>query len=271
MTSEGEVTYVTTLAALDTRPVRILALFSGTGSVEKEFARCFPASRSVTLDADPLWRPTHVTDIESWDYWRYPPGYFDVVWASPPCTQYIQAHTTGGTRMQAANAEVQAQETKVSCVLEDRLGMKEQQLNEKLSPDMRLLPADVGPRRVVKGDKFQPWQAISLREMMLEEKDLFLYMPDQVDWGRQDKLSEAVKIFMPGRQRGKFVANMGVFVAKGFFVAIRDFLSPRQNVFPGDILSPWNKMSLGETFYLSPWRQTAIMWGKCVTMAGKRN
>ncbi|KAK3235210.1 hypothetical protein CYMTET_54571 [Cymbomonas tetramitiformis] len=78
MTREGEVTYVTTLAALDTRPVRILVLFSGTGSVEKEFARCFPASRSVTLDADPLWRPTHVTAIESWDYWRYPPGYFDV-------------------------------------------------------------------------------------------------------------------------------------------------------------------------------------------------
>ncbi|KAK3239670.1 hypothetical protein CYMTET_50416 [Cymbomonas tetramitiformis] len=103
-----------------------------------------------------------------------------------------------GTRMQAANAEVQTQETKGSCVLEDRLGMKEQQLNEKLSPDMRLLPADVGPRRVVKGDKFQPWQAISSREMMLEEKDLFLYMPDQVDWGRQDKLSETVKIFMPG-------------------------------------------------------------------------
>ncbi|KAK3241175.1 hypothetical protein CYMTET_49037 [Cymbomonas tetramitiformis] len=111
-------------------------------------------------------------------------------WLCPRCS---------GTRMQAANnAEVQAQETKVSCVLEDRLGMKEQQLNEKLSSDMRLLPADVGPRRVVKGNKFQPWQAISSREMMLEEKDLFLYMPDQVDWGRQDKLSEAVRIFMPG-------------------------------------------------------------------------
>eukprot|EP00854_Cymbomonas_tetramitiformis_P006033 gene6033-biopygen6065 len=96
MTSEGEVTYVTTLAAIDTRPVRILVLFSGTGSVEREFARCFPTSRSVTLDADPLWRPPHVTVIESWDYWRYPPGYFDVVWASPPCTQYSQARTTGG-------------------------------------------------------------------------------------------------------------------------------------------------------------------------------
>ncbi|KAK3250403.1 hypothetical protein CYMTET_40214 [Cymbomonas tetramitiformis] len=101
-------------------------------------------------------------------------------WLCPRCS---------GTRMQAANAEVQAQETKVSCVLEDRLGMKEQQLNEKLSPDMRLLPADVGPRRVMKGNKFQPWQAISSREMMLEKKDLFLYMPvearrlaTEVDW-----------------------------------------------------------------------------------------
>eukprot|EP00854_Cymbomonas_tetramitiformis_P001243 gene1243-biopygen1075 len=101
--------------------------------------------------------------------------------------------------MQAASAEVQTQETKISCVLEDRLGMRERQLNEKLSSDMRLLPAEMGPRRVAKGSKSQqPWQAISSREIMLEEKDLFLYMPDQVDWGRQDKLSEIVRIFMPG-------------------------------------------------------------------------
>eukprot|EP00854_Cymbomonas_tetramitiformis_P014587 gene14587-biopygen15041 len=105
-------------------------------------------------------------------------------WLCPRCS---------GTRMQAASAEVQTQETKISCVLEDRLGMKEQQLNEKLSSDMCLLPADVGPRRVVKGSKSQPWQAISSWEIMLEEKDLFLYMPDQVDWGRQDKLSEIVR------------------------------------------------------------------------------
>ncbi|KAK3242728.1 hypothetical protein CYMTET_47577 [Cymbomonas tetramitiformis] len=103
-----------------------------------------------------------------------------------------------GTGMQAANAEVQTQEDESSGVLEDRLGMKEQQLNEKLSAEMRLLPADVGPRRVVKGDKFQPWHAILSREMLLEEKDMFCGMPDQIDWGRQDKLSEAVQIFMPG-------------------------------------------------------------------------
>ncbi|KAK3273273.1 hypothetical protein CYMTET_18479 [Cymbomonas tetramitiformis] len=125
-----------------------------------------------------LWCPTPALD-------EVPEG----EWLCPRCS---------GTGMQAANAEVQTQEAKSSCVLEDRLGMKEQQLNEKLSSDMRLLPADVGPRRVVKGGKFQPWHAISSREMLLEEKDMFLCVSDQIDWGRQDKLSEAVQIFMPG-------------------------------------------------------------------------
>ncbi|KAK3277117.1 hypothetical protein CYMTET_14855 [Cymbomonas tetramitiformis] len=110
-------------------------------------------------------------------------------WLCPMCS---------GTGRQAANAEVQTQKDESSGALEDKLGMKEQQLNEKLSAEMRLLPADVGPRRVVKGDKFQPWHAISSREMLLKEEDMFLGMPDQIDWGRQDKLSEAVQIFMPG-------------------------------------------------------------------------
>ncbi|KAK3235821.1 hypothetical protein CYMTET_54005 [Cymbomonas tetramitiformis] len=110
-------------------------------------------------------------------------------WLCPRCS---------GTGMQAANAEVQTQEDESSGVLEDKLGMKEQQLNEKLSSEMRLLPADVGPRRVVKGDKFQPWHAISSREMLLEEKDVFFGLPDQIDWDRQDKLSKAVQTFMPG-------------------------------------------------------------------------
>eukprot|EP00854_Cymbomonas_tetramitiformis_P010785 gene10785-biopygen11039 len=110
-------------------------------------------------------------------------------WLCPRCS---------GTGMQAANAEVQTQEDESSGVLEDKLGMKEQQLNEKLSSEMRLLPADVGPRLVVRGDRLQPWHAISSREMLLEEKDVFFGVPDQIDWGRQDKLSKAVQIFMPG-------------------------------------------------------------------------
>ncbi|KAK3251091.1 hypothetical protein CYMTET_39547 [Cymbomonas tetramitiformis] len=93
---DGEVARVTEADWGDERPVRILVMFSGTGSVEKQFDKCFPHSQAVTVDHDPLWRATHVNTIEDWDYRQYPPGYFDVIWASPPCTQYSQARTTGG-------------------------------------------------------------------------------------------------------------------------------------------------------------------------------
>ena len=78
------------------RPVRMLVLFNGTGSVEGGFTQCFPEASVVTLDLDPRWQPTHLTAIEDWDPTQYPPGFFDVIWASPPCTQYSQARTTGG-------------------------------------------------------------------------------------------------------------------------------------------------------------------------------
>ena len=38
-----------------------------------------------------------------WDYNIYEPGYFDVVWASPPCTEYSQAKSTGVRKMGYAN------------------------------------------------------------------------------------------------------------------------------------------------------------------------
>ncbi|MFM7979844.1 MAG: hypothetical protein ACKPKO_11055, partial [Candidatus Fonsibacter sp.] len=35
------------------------------------------------------------TDIMDWDYTTYSPHEFKVVWASPPCTEYNMAKTTG--------------------------------------------------------------------------------------------------------------------------------------------------------------------------------
>eukprot|EP00854_Cymbomonas_tetramitiformis_P034104 gene34104-biopygen12493 len=61
------------------RPVRILVLFSGTGSVEKGFTQCFPKATVVTLDQDPRWQSTHISTIEDWDPTQYPPGFFDVI------------------------------------------------------------------------------------------------------------------------------------------------------------------------------------------------
>jgi len=66
--------------------MRLLELFSGTGSVGSAFAS---ADWEVTsLDVDPKTDATIHEDILTWDYVTFPPGYFDVIWASPCCTHY---------------------------------------------------------------------------------------------------------------------------------------------------------------------------------------
>ena len=66
---------------------RVLELFSGTGSVGK-WCRANGFDEIVSLDILPSAKATHTADIVTWDHTLYPPGYFEVVWASPPCTMY---------------------------------------------------------------------------------------------------------------------------------------------------------------------------------------
>ena len=42
-------------------------------------------------------------DIMNWDYTEYEPGYFDVIWSSPPCTEYSCAKTVGDRDIDKAN------------------------------------------------------------------------------------------------------------------------------------------------------------------------
>ena len=76
--------------------MRCLELFSGTGSIGRAFERL--GWEVVSLDIDSKCEPTHVADIRDWDYSVYPRGHFDFVWASPVCTHYSVARTTGGPR-----------------------------------------------------------------------------------------------------------------------------------------------------------------------------
>ena len=82
---------------------KLLELFSGTGSVG-DVAREL-GYEVISLDRD--MEATIKTDIMDWDPHVYPSGYFDVIWASPPCTEYSRAKTTGVRDIEGANKIVQ--------------------------------------------------------------------------------------------------------------------------------------------------------------------
>ena len=54
--------------------------------------------REHRTDINPKSEDCHVADILLGDYHVYRPGYFYFVWASPVCTQYSIARTTGPPR-----------------------------------------------------------------------------------------------------------------------------------------------------------------------------
>ncbi len=64
--------------------MRILELFSGTKSVGKCCDQLGWESISVDLELP----ADHEVDIMDFDYKQYPKDYFDIVWGSPPCTNY---------------------------------------------------------------------------------------------------------------------------------------------------------------------------------------
>lgn len=66
--------------------MRLLELFSGSKSVSKAVGSLF--TEIISLDIIERYNPSVCSDILTWDYKQYPPGYFKAIWASPPCCEY---------------------------------------------------------------------------------------------------------------------------------------------------------------------------------------
>ena len=80
---------------------KLLELFSGTGSVGKVAKDL--GFEVISLD---LKNADINIDILHFDYKIYPVGFFDVIWSSPPCTEYSRAKTTGIRKIEYANSIV---------------------------------------------------------------------------------------------------------------------------------------------------------------------
>ena len=69
--------------------MKLLELFSGTGSVGRPFRE--NGWDVVSVDLDGRYNPEIQTDIMNWDYTQVPIP--DVIWSSPPCTEYSRARS----------------------------------------------------------------------------------------------------------------------------------------------------------------------------------
>jgi hypothetical protein len=69
--------------------MRILELFSGTGSVAKVAREM--GHQVVSLDINNKYKPDICADIMHIDYKQWPKKSFDMVWASPPCDKFSVA------------------------------------------------------------------------------------------------------------------------------------------------------------------------------------
>jgi hypothetical protein len=89
------------------KKLRVLELFSGTGSFSKVCTQMPKVFETVTLDINPRSKADIIVDILKWNYKSaYPERYFDIIWASPECIEYSRAKTRAPRDIPKADALV---------------------------------------------------------------------------------------------------------------------------------------------------------------------
>ena len=121
--------------------MNVLELFSGTGSVRKACEEIGWSSVSV----DMILPATHECDIMDFDYKQYPKDYFQVIWASPPCTNYSRLQDGWLGRMRKGEIytrEVQEREMKQ----DDKLVLKVLEIIDYFNPTLWFIENPAGSK-----------------------------------------------------------------------------------------------------------------------------
>jgi len=133
--------------------LKVLELFSGTGSVGK----CCNALGWESVSVDLLLPADHKVDIMKFDYKQYPKDYFDIVWASPPCTEYSKLQDAFINRMRKGKIytkEIREQEMKKS----DTLVLKSLEIIDYFKPKLWFIEnpqtGNLKNREIMKGIPF---------------------------------------------------------------------------------------------------------------------
>ena len=94
----------------ESRPLRALEVCCGGKSFSRQLIRMFPNAEVITLDISSNYDPDITADICEWDYLSagFEPSFFDIMWLSPPCTEYSRAKTSCLRDIDLADAVAQA-------------------------------------------------------------------------------------------------------------------------------------------------------------------
>ena len=87
--------------------MRIWEICSGTGSVGRPWRAA--GHEVMSLDSDPKCGADVCQDIMTWEYTDFSLEQPDVIWCSPPCTQYSRARTRAKTPRDLVGADALVQ------------------------------------------------------------------------------------------------------------------------------------------------------------------